>query len=87
MIKYNLKRLIAEKEFEEDRRITYDEIAASTGISKTTIALIASRRGYDTGVSNVEKLCIYFNCAVSDFIDIVPGQKQEAAKKRKKARK
>jgi DNA-binding Xre family transcriptional regulator len=83
MIKYNLKKLIAEKEFEEDRRITYDEIAAETGISRTTLSLIATKRGYDTGVSNVEKLCIYFGCAVSDFIDIVQESKKPMAKKRK----
>ena len=83
MIKYNLKALIAEKGFDEDRRITYDEIAAATGISKTTLSHIASKRGYDTAVSNIEKLCLYFGCAVSKFIDIVPESEKPRGKKRK----
>ena len=71
MIKYNLKALISEKEFNEGRRITYDEIAKSTGISITTLSKIASQKGYDTAVSKIEKLCLYFKCTPEDLITIV----------------
>jgi putative transcriptional regulator len=77
MIKYNLKALISEKEFNEGRRVTYDEIAKSTGISITTLSKIANTKGYDTAVSKIEKLCLYFNCTPEDLITIV----QENAEK------
>lgn len=75
MIKYNLKALIADKEFEENRKITYDDISKETGISKVTLSKIAKRRGYDTAVSNVEKLCLYFNCDITDLITIMAEDK------------
>jgi putative transcriptional regulator len=77
MIKYNLKALISEKEFSEGRRITYDEITKSTGISQTTLSKIANQKGYDTAVSKIEKLCLYFKCGPEDLITIV----QEDTKK------
>jgi putative transcriptional regulator len=72
MIKYNFKTLISEKEFRENRKITYREISGQTGISKVTLSKIAKRRGYDTAVSIVERLCLYFNCTPNELITIVP---------------
>lgn len=80
MIKYNLKALIADKEFEENRKITYDDISKETGISKVTLSKIAKRRGYDTAVSNVEKLCLFFNCDITDLITIITEDKLAQAK-------
>ncbi len=72
MIKYNLKVLIAEKKIRENRNITYREISGETGISKVTLSKIAQRRGYDTAVSIIEKLCLYFKCTPNELITIVP---------------
>jgi putative transcriptional regulator len=83
MIKYNLKQLIAEKAFEENRKITYADVAQGTGLSKTTISKIAAERGYDTAVSNIERICIYFGCALSEFISIVPDDTQKTARGKK----
>lgn len=80
MIKYNLKALIADKEFQENRKITYDDISRETGISKVTLSKIAKRRGYDTAVSNVEKLCLYFKCDLNDLITIISDDQLTASK-------
>lgn len=80
MIKYNLKALIADKEFEENRKITYDDISRETGISKVTLSKIAKRRGYDTAVSNIEKLCLYFNCDINEFVTIVTEEDMSGPK-------
>jgi putative transcriptional regulator len=72
MIKYNLKALIAEKEIRENRNITYREISSHTGISKVTLSKIAQRKGYDTAVSIVERLCLYFKCTPNELISMVP---------------
>ena len=71
MVKFKLKQLIAEKEFKDDRRITYDTIAKKTGVSRTTLSKIASIKGYKSNTEIVEKLCKYFKCTPNDFIEIV----------------
>ncbi len=78
MIKYNLKTLISEKKLREMRKITYREISGYTGISKVTLSKIAQRKGYDTAVSIVEKLCLYFNCTPNELISIVPDRSEDS---------
>ena len=77
MIKYNLKALKADKEFTENRRISLKEISEATGISYPTLSKIANHRGYDTAVSNIEKLCLYFGCTPEKFITIVSEKNLE----------
>ena len=48
MIKYNFKKLISDKEFDEGRKINYAEISKITGISRQTLSKIASQKGYKT---------------------------------------
>jgi len=72
MIKYNLKALISDKEFRDDKKITYEGISKSTGISRQTLSKIASKKGYNTSSENIEKLCQYFECTPDDLMTIVP---------------
>ncbi|QTA83875.1 HTH domain-containing protein, Cro/C1-type [Desulfonema limicola] len=86
MVKFNLKKLISEQEFKEKRRISVREISEITGISKTTLSLIANSKGdYKTNSENIEKLCQYFNCTPNDLMTIVPdppdgGEQREGEK-------
>lgn len=68
MIRFRLKELIAEKEFEEGRIITMAEIGKETGIHRATLSKIANERGYNTGTENVARLCRFFECEVSDVM-------------------
>ncbi|MFC4654055.1 helix-turn-helix domain-containing protein [Rheinheimera marina] len=60
MIRFRLKELIADKEFNENRRITFDELSKSTGIHRTTLSKIANQKGYNTTTDVLDKLCVYF---------------------------
>ncbi|KKO48130.1 hypothetical protein VT06_13345 [Arsukibacterium sp. MJ3] len=60
MIRFRLKELIADKEFHEDKRITYEEIAKATGVHRTTLSKLANQKGYNTTTDVLDKLCIYF---------------------------
>ncbi|MCG7871846.1 MAG: helix-turn-helix transcriptional regulator [Candidatus Thiodiazotropha lotti] len=71
MIRYKLKELIAHKSFVEDRRVTIDEVAEETGISRNTLSRIANTRGYSTTTDAVDKLCDYFNCEINDLMERV----------------
>ena len=68
MIRYFLKELIAEKEFQGDRRITLEEISKSTGIHRTTLSKIANQKGYNTTTDVIDKLCVYFDVDVEKII-------------------
>lgn len=61
MIRFRLKELIAEKEFQEDRRITLEEVSRETGIHRTTLSKIANQKGYVTNTDVLDRLCLYFN--------------------------
>lgn len=72
MIRFRLKELLAEKGFQENRRVTLDEVSQETGIHRTTLSKIANQRGYNTGTENIDRLCAYFDCKVEDIIEYVP---------------
>lgn len=74
MIRFKLKELIAEKEFQESRVITLAEISKETGIHRATLSKIANERGYNTGTENLDRLCAYFGCEIQDLLQRVPEQ-------------
>lgn len=71
MIRFRLKELVAEKEFQEKRRITYEEIARETGIHRTTLSKIANQIGYNTTTDVVDKLCKYLGVETGDLIQFI----------------
>ncbi len=76
MIRFRLKEMLAEKGFQENRRVTLDEVSRATGIHRTTLSKIANQRGYNTGTEQVDRLCTYFDCRVEDIIEYVPLPEQ-----------
>jgi len=77
---YNkLKIIIAQKEFNEGRKLTYRTISKETGISTTTLTkYINQGGGIDSGT--LEKLCRYFDCQPGDlliFSDDAPAPKKK----------
>lgn len=71
MIRFKLKELLAEKEFQEKRRITYEEISKETGIHRTTLSKIANQIGYNTTTDVLDKLCRYFGVDVGELAQFV----------------
>jgi len=74
MIRFRLKELIADKEFTEDRRITFDEIAKSTGIHRTTLSKVANQKGYNTTTDVLDKLCFYFGVDLDKVASYTPEE-------------
>ena len=71
MIRFRLKELIAEKGFQENRRVTLDEISKETGIHRTTLSKIANQRGYNTTTEILDKLCMYFDVELQEVAQFV----------------
>lgn len=79
MIRFRLKELVAEKEFQEGRNITYEEIARETGIHRTTLSRIANIKGYVTNTDVLDKLCAYFGVNTNEVAEHI-ADSQEAEK-------
>lgn len=76
MLRFFLKRLIAEKELAENKRISMSDIAEETGIHISTLSRIANQKASNTSVSNLEKLCAYFNCRMEDLVEYVAEERK-----------
>lgn len=71
MIRFRLRELIADKGFNEGRRVTLEEIAQATGIHRTTLSKIANQKGYNTTTDVLDKLCEYFGVDVGEVVNYV----------------
>jgi putative transcriptional regulator len=71
MIRFRLKELIADKGFQEERRVTIDEVAKETGIHRTTLSKIANQKGYKTNTEVLDKLCAFFGVEVGDVAQYI----------------
>jgi len=69
MLRFKIKELIAKKEFEEGRRVTIGEVAEAAGIHRMTLSKMINQRGYNTGTENLDRMCTYFGCEISDIVE------------------
>jgi putative transcriptional regulator len=67
LIRFYLKERMADKGFQEKRRITLDEVSRETGISRNTLSRISSSIGYNTTTDILDRLCKYFGCTLADL--------------------
>ncbi len=71
MLRFKIKQLLEKKEFDENRRITINELSESTGINRMTLSKIINHRGHSTVTDNLDKLCAYFQCRIEDLVEYV----------------
>lgn len=70
---YNrFKLLLAEKEIRENRRISYTEIQASTGIAASTLSYWANNTAKRYDADTIAALCDYFHVGVGELIVYQP---------------
>jgi len=67
MIQCRLRELMAAKSRRERRRITYDDIRAQTGMSKTTLTMLANDKVGGVSFSVMDRLCTYLECQPGDL--------------------
>lgn len=71
MLRYKLKERIADKEFEERRRVTIQEIAQATGITRNTLSKMLNQHGASVRSENLDRLCGYFKCRIEELAEYV----------------
>lgn len=74
MIRIKLKQLLDEKAFNERRRITLNDVAEATKVSRPTLTRIANVPGYNTNTDTIDALCKYFECEPGDLLQFLPGE-------------
>lgn len=67
-IEFRLKELIAIKERQEKRKITYRLINGETGINMNTLTAMSNNNMEMVGLSTIDRLCQFFSCEPGDLI-------------------
>jgi len=75
MLRFRLKELLAEREFQEGRVITMVEVANSTGIHRMTLSKLSNHRGYNPTADVLDRLCNYFNCRIEQLVEHIQDEK------------
>lgn len=76
MIRFRLKELIAEKEFQEGRRVTIEEVSKATGIHRTTLSRLSNQKGYVTSTDVLDKLCAFFGVNTNDVAMYIENKEE-----------
>ena len=76
MIRVLLRQLLDDKSFNEGRRITLNQVAEQTGISRATLNRVANQQGYSASLDVVDALCRYFSCTPAELLRYVEDDKK-----------
>jgi putative transcriptional regulator len=68
VIAVKLKEQMRAYEVRTGGRLTYEQLAGLTGLSRATIEAIASRGSYNTTLATIEKLCVALGCQPGDLL-------------------
>ncbi len=75
MIYIQIQEVIKAKKAAWGRKITLNEIAVATGISRTTLFRMMKNQGYSTVTDHLDKLCAFFECEIQELVKYVPDGK------------
>ena len=84
MIRLRIKELLAEASFQKGERVRLDDVASATGIHRATLSAISNPRGCNTSTDNLDRLCHFFGCPLSDLAEYVPSKPPAARTRTKK---
>jgi putative transcriptional regulator len=72
MIYIQIKEVMKAKMQAWGRKITLNELAEETGISRMTLSRMINNEGHSTVTSHLDKLCSFFECELHELIRYVP---------------
>jgi DNA-binding Xre family transcriptional regulator len=85
MIIVKLKETLLRHRRRTGQNITYEDLAAMTGMAAGTLQSIATRQNYHPTLGNVEKLCRALDVPLHDMLEMIddpPKPKRKAKKAR-----
>jgi putative transcriptional regulator len=63
---------------ETGERLTYETLAARSGLSKATLQSLASRPSYNARLSTIERLCRALGCAPGELLALDAGTERKS---------
>lgn len=72
MIYIQIKEAMKARKQACGRKITLNEIAKATGISRMTLSRIINNQTHSTVTSHLDRLCAFFECEINDLVKYVP---------------
>lgn len=72
MIRLLIKKLLDDKSFKDKEKITLNQVAQDTGISRATLNRIVNNPGYNTNTDTINALCEYFQCSPGELMEYIP---------------
>ncbi len=75
MLRYRLKEVVADREFQAGRRITIREIADETDTNRSTLSKMANERGAVIRTDVIDRVCNYLGCSIDELVEHIadPG--------------
>lgn len=77
MIRFKLHERLSDMSFARGRRVTLDEVASLTGIHRTTLSRLNKPTGANVTTDNLDRLCRFFGCKLSDLAEYVETELPE----------
>lgn len=74
MIVIHLRRATDAYEARTGERLTREELAARTGLSRATLDSIASRRGYNASLQVIERICVALRITPGELLELVSDE-------------
>lgn len=69
MIKVKLRLAMAAYAERTGQKVTYQQLAEHTGLSKATLEALGSREDYNTTLTTIDALCTYLGCQIQDLLE------------------
>lgn len=73
MIKVKLREMMDKYSRPREEKLTYQQLAEMTGISKATLETIGSRSDYNPTLSIIDTLCEKLECSVEELLEHTHG--------------
>ena len=77
MIRLLVKKLLDDKSFQDKEKITLNEVAKKTGISRATLNRVVNTPGYNTNTDTINALCKYFECGPGKLMEYIPDEEEK----------
>jgi putative transcriptional regulator len=65
------------------QKVTYQQLAEHTGLSKATLEALGSREDYNTTLSTIDALCAYLGCQIQDLLEFTTESGKNTKSNRK----
>ena len=78
MIRIKLKEAIDELRDRTGEKVTYEQLAADTGLSKATIESIASRKHYNASLKVIDTLCLHLSTDPAQLLEYFPEKDMDS---------